>query len=388
MSCMSYRIHLYLLVFVTICACTVLASAQVTSLPTELDQAIPATSSAVAYVYVSNAPSTVTDEIYGYSVASNGALTALSGSPWHTTDSYMALNGAWLFSTDGVKIDSWSIGSNGALALADTYNAGNGIGGPIDLVLDHTGTDLYVGYVNMEGMGGNGYQAYSINQSTGQITFLDSVGDSANVISFVGNNQYAYTSNCDPSAPGLFGFQRYSTGSISQLNLSQVYPMARSGDFYCPFLAAADSTNHLAIAVQPYSGFGSPVGPYQLATYTVNSAGNVSTKSTYSNMPSMLVGSLNDYNMSPSGKYLAVGGGSGLQIFHFNGANPITKFTGRLTAASIDQMFWDNASHLYAISRNAGKLFVYTVTSTGVTQAPGSPHTIANPLNIVVLPKS
>jgi len=87
----------------------------------------------------------------------------------------------------------------------------------------------------------------------------------------------------------------------------------------------------------------------------------------------------------PSGKYLAVGGISGLQIFHFNGANPITKFTGRLTAKQIDQLFWDNSNHLYAISRNAGKLFVFTVSSSGVKQAPGSPHPIARPVNIIVL---
>jgi WD40 repeat protein len=92
--------------------------------------------------------------------------------------------------------------------------------------------------------------------------------------------------------------------------------------------------------------------------------------------------------MSPSGKYLAVGGTSGLQIFHFNGANPITRFTGLLTKNQIDQVFWDNANHLYAISRNAGKLYVYTVTSSGAVQAPGSPHAISNIVNLIVLPKS
>jgi len=53
-----------------------------------------------------------------------------------------------------------------------------------------------------------------------------------------------------------------------------------------------------------------------------------------------------------------------------------------------DQMFWDNANHLYAISRSVGKLFVFTVTATGVTQAPGSPHSIAGAQNIMVLPKT
>jgi hypothetical protein len=128
-------------------------------------------------------------------------------------------------------------------------------------------------------------------------------------------------------------------------------------------------------------------GAWQLATYTVDSAGNLTTKSTYSNMPSVLVGDVTDYWMSPSGKLLAVGGSAGFQIFHFNGASPITRFTGRLTSSPVDQIFWDNANHVYAISRTAGKLFVWTVTSAGVTRAPGSPHSIGNIQNLIVLPK-
>ncbi len=105
-------------------------------------------------------------------------------------------------------------------------------------------------------------------------------------------------------------------------------------------------------------------------------------------MPSVQAGGVTDYRMSPNGKFLAFGGPTGFQIFHFNGANPITKFTGLLTGSPIDQIFWDNANHVYAISRSGGKLFVWTVTSTGVTRAPGSPHSIANVENLIVLPKS
>lgn len=77
-----------------------------------------------------------------------------------------------------------------------------------------------------------------------------------------------------------------------------------------------------------------------------------------------------------------------MQIFHFNGANPITKFTGVLTRDQIDQLFWDNANHLYAVSGTSGKLFVWTVTSTGVTPAPGSPHSITKAQSsLIVLPK-
>lgn len=106
-------------------------------------------------------------------------------------------------------------------------------------------------------------------------------------------------------------------------------------------------------------------------------------------MPSVLVGTLNNYWMSPNGKFLAVGGSSGLQVFHFNGANPITQYTGLLVSGNeVNQMFWDNANHLYAIGRKAGKLWVFTVTGSIVKQAPGSPYRLQAPGELLVLPKN
>ena len=165
-------------------------------------------------------------------------------------------------------------------------------------------------------------------------------------------------------------------------------PAAESGDFYCPYLAAEDTTNHLAISVQQLNSNWDPVGSPQLATYTADNLGNLTTNSTFSNMPSTAVRAVTDIWMSPSGELLAVAGTSGLQIFHFNGSNPITRYTGLLTRDEVDQLFWDNDNHVYAISRPAGKLFIFTVTSTSVSQAPGSPYTITNPQNIIVLPKT
>jgi hypothetical protein len=208
-------------------------------------------------------------------------------------------------------------------------------------------------------------------------------------MSFIGNNQYAYSSSCYHFGADIYGVKRSSNGVLSWLNLNAPYPTPPPGATgWCPLLAAADPTNHLAIAVQPICGFGCIAGGYQLATYTVSSTGNLTTTSTYKNMPKVSVGGVTDYSMSPSGKFLAVGGTSGLQVFHFNGANPITKYTGLLTTNQVDQMFWDHANHVYAISRKAGKLYVFTVTSTSVSQAPGSPHSIANPASIIVLPKT
>src|SRR5262249_28641209 len=156
--------------------------------------------------------------------------------------------------------------------------------------------------------------------------------------------EYAYSSSCYHFDPAVFGMKHNSDGSLTALNGTLPLPIAPPSDFYCPYLAAADPTTHLAIAVQPLTGNWDSAGPWQLATYTVNnSSGNLTTSSTYKNMPKVLVGTVADYWMSPSGKFLAVGGTAGLQIFHFNGAKPITKYTGLLTTTGVDQIFWDNA---------------------------------------------
>jgi hypothetical protein len=379
------------LALIATCASTVLASAQVMSSPTEVNSQVLASSSPVAYVYVSSSPSSGKNQINAYSAASNGTLTSVTGSPFSSTVQQMAVNGAWLFGTDGINIDSFSIASNGSLTLKDTLVAGTTYGGPGNLFLDHTGANLYDGYYNLQGTGNNGYQAYSINQSTGKITFINDVGSSTvfgSVLSFVGNNEYAYSSSCYHFTPEIFGFKRNSGGSLSELNITPPYPSAPAGDFYCPYLAAADPNTYLAVPMVLLNGNWVQQGPYQLAAYTVSSTGDLSTTNTNSNMPSVAVGTVTSLAMSPSGKYLAVGGTSGLQIFHFNGASPITKYTGDLLSKEVDQIFWDNANHLYAIGRAAGKLWVYTVTSTSVTQASGSPHAITNPEGLIVLPKT
>lgn len=377
--------------FALTCASSVLASAQVSSSPTDASST-SAASAPVAFVYVSHNTGT-SNNIVGYSAAGNGALTAIPGSPFAWDVNYMALNSAWLFGIDQSNqtnpddvIDTFSIGSNGALSFAGQTSANDTGGGMISLYLDHTGSSLYTDYYTTN----NDVLTYSIDQSSGVLSYVSTLpGGPANnsPLSFIGDNQYAYSSSCYHLSPSIYGVQRASNGSLTSLNINPPYPAEKSGGFYCPWLAAADPTNHLAIALSPLTSNWTSDGPTQLATYTVDSAGNLSTTSTYSNMPNVQVGGVIDYWMSPSGKYLAVGGTSGLQVFHFNGANPITRFTGLLTKNEIDQLFWDNSNHLYAISRKAGKLYVFTVTSSGATQAPGSPHNIASPMNLIVLPK-
>jgi len=353
--------------------------------------------SPVAYVYVSSTlKGGNVNEVEAFTAAANGQLTAIPGSPFQDNVSNMAVNGKYLFAvnSNGFDLDAYTIESDGALHLSTSTNASqsgdcNTLGA---LVLDHTGSTLYDMEYKGSDCDNNTFVSFTVNKSNGSLEDLGN--SSANnwlylPVSFIGNNVYAYTASCLTNMYwGIYGFERSSTGLLKQIDVKTTPPTPPSGYFYCPSQAAADPTDHVAISMQPIdqSTF-APNKPAQLATFTAAANGSLSTTSTSANMPQTQVGSVTDLAMAPGGKLLAVGGTAGLQIFHFNGSSPITYYTGLLTKDEIDHFFWDNNNHLYAISRSAGKLFVFTVTPTGYAQAPGSPYSINEPVNVIVQPK-
>jgi hypothetical protein len=368
------------------------------STPAQATAAPSAAAAPVAFVYVSNNPAnSSTNRIDAYTASAEGRLTPVTGSPFADDVTSMAVNGKYLFAStrDGIYVAAFRIGSGGALQWSKStdivqFNPDDcGNSGP--LFLDHTGASLY----DMEfrsDCSNNSYQSLAINTSTGQ---LHNLGSSAPdewlylPASFIGNNVYAYTAGCLGNLYWeIDGYKRSSTGALSQIDITAPTPTPKSGDFFCPSQTAADLTNHVAITLQAVNQDFNPDGPARLATYTADSAGNLRTASTLANMPTTAVGAVTDLKMGPWGNLLAVAGTAGLQVFHFNGANPITADTGLLAKSEIDQMFWDNDHHLYAISQSAGKLYVFTVTATSATQAPGSPYTLAHPQNIAVQPRT
>jgi hypothetical protein len=355
-------------------------------------------SSPVAYVYVSSNSSGNKNEIKGYDAGADGKLAPVEGSPFSAAAGYdgsMAVNGRYLFLTNGVNIYSYSIAADGALRRVGATNAQqfnqSDCGGPVYLFLDRTGATLYDMDIYND-CANNAYQFFGVAGSTGGLNYLGvsaaSTPEFDVALSFTGNNQYAYGASCYHWYQAIFGFVRNSDGSLTALTINPAMPAAQNGEIYCPYLAAADSANHVAVPVQALNNSSlQPSGAYQLAAYIADSSGNLSTTNTYVNMPKVAVASVTCVSVSPSGKLLAVGGSGGLQVFHFNGSSPITHFTGLLTKDEVDQVAWDNDNHLYAIGRSAEKLFVFTITSTGYRQAAGSPYAITNPQSVSVLPR-
>jgi hypothetical protein len=109
----------------------------------------------------------------------------------------------------------------------------------------------------------------------------------------------------------------------------------------------------------------------------------------------------------PSGKYLALAGyianssqqKAAIQIFELN---PDGKFVALGSpvvipaAQQFEQINWDNYGHLYALPLcsqqvcetpgSAGALYIFKVSETGITSAPGSPHVVPNAQNLAVMP--
>ena len=361
-----------------------------------------------AYVYVSGSANSSNNnvDVYAYSAASDGTLTPVAGSPFSSPGGIQATNGKYLFGTDGIDIYSYSVASGGGFQQVASINAqqfnstdvsGAPCGGPSALFFENTGATLY-DLDFYSDCANNAYQFFSVDSSTGGLSYVGVTAVTTPIfdvpLSFLGNNQFAYGASCYHWYQDIFGFARNSDGSLTSLGvnptLNAPMPAAPTGQTYCPFLTATDSTNHVAVAVQPIDSSLQSVGPYQLATYTADSSGKLTTTSTDSNMPTTSVTNTSDasltyLSMSPSGDLLAVAGTGGLQVFHFNGASPITPYTGPLTTDQVDKMFWDKDNHLYAISQSTGKLYVFTITPAVNGQAAGSPYAVTSPANIVVL---
>jgi hypothetical protein len=385
---MSRNISVFSLVLLTVCASTVLASAQATSSATE----IRSNSTTPGFVYVTSVNSNNTEEIYAYGESGDGALTPVAGSPFAANGYYLATNSKWLVSTDTVNIYSFSVAESGAITQESSINAQQyneyTTGGPVSLFFDRTGATLYDEDIYGNQGANNTYQFFDLNQGTGALSFLGATTSYSAAwitpLSFIANNECAYGASPLYGGQYIYGFSRASNGMLTDLNINPTYPKASNGA-YAPYLAAADTANHLAITLTPDNDM-TQTGPTQIGVYTAGNSGNLTTNSTSSNMPTVAVVNVNDLKMSASGKVLAVAGSAGLQLFHFNGANPVTRFTGLLTTDAVNQVAWDNMNHLYAVASAAGKLYVFTVTTTSVKQAPGSPYAITSPGYVAVFP--
>ena len=360
----------------------------------------------VAYVYVQTNPG-----VNVYSVNAAGQLTLVTGSPFADSGQMEGNNGAYLIAVGTDDLHSYKIESNGAVgaqaAQIDTQSydgsqCGNTNGGtPNGAQFDHTGKDFYVQLYGAPGSGGvyaacAAWQSYHI-ESDGAFTFLGSIQYNGNADHDATESSIPTVSSNDAFAYGVFpefggfsytAFSTFTRNSSGELEVNNGFtekdpaanPNMAGGPWaYFPVLVQADPAGHLAVLLvsESFNNCCGAYGPEQLASYTINGSGGISSTSTWQNMPTPGFSNATSMDMSPSGKLLAVAGAPGLQVFHFNGASPITTFGAPLlTNVNIDQLAWDSSNHLYALSYSSGELYVYTATPTSITPVSGSPYKV------------
>jgi len=357
----------------------------------------------VAYVYVSSS-----HYIHAYKAWADGKITSITGSPFpYAGIRKLSVTDKFLFGADGkLNLFTYAIHSNGWIGRVSTLNTAKYNGGFCQIPewgtqVDFSQTTLYYRACsnNFFATNPNEYLSFHIG-STGSLQFLGGSGGGITaltqgtdeVLTKMGGNAYAFDSYCnDEMDQGVIQiYKRQSNGNLIFYGESNSMPAAAPGSAFCAGMVAADSANHLAAAVfridsQPHDA-GFIYGPYYLASYTADASGNLTTTSDVDNMPYLPVAGttgVNAISISPDNKYVAVGA-NGFQVLHFNGGNPPTRFKGPfLTGQRIAKFGWDRAHHLYVLS--GSYLHIYTVSSTGLSEAAGSPHYLSNLTSLIVL---
>jgi hypothetical protein len=358
-----------------------------------------AASSPVAFVYVARPT-----HLDGFAVSSNGKLTPVPGSPYPGISlAYLSVTKKFLFGVgdDFQTFYTFSIASDGAVKLVSSidgnkYAYGNTgcCFGP--LVVDYSRSTVYNLTTNTHV--GSFEETFKI-EPNGDLQFIgntetDGTFNIADVfpttLTFLGTNKFAYQTGCDYEDPENItnaGFKRESSGLLEPLGDVIPIPKAPSGQIYCGYELAGDPSDHLAMLMTELPVGGSGGGANVIASFTADSKGHLTTKSTPENMLSVATTGFpaGPISISPTGKLLALADYEfGFQLFHFNGGEPITKYTGILTPKDIAGDFrWDKSDHLFSLGYQG--LHVYTATPTSVKEEPGSPYPIPEARSVIVL---
>jgi hypothetical protein len=348
-----------------------------------------------------------------YTATAAGKLTLLNGSPFKVTGQLGGVTGSHLISVGTTDLHTYQVESNGAvgseIATVDTATYDPEDCGPTTgnrPALDHTGKYFYVQLSygpGGTGCGVNDWQSYQIG-TNGDFTFLgnDYSNDGENfgttALTIDSSDMYGYSFSQEIGGNSDFSpFVRLSNGALTyNTNMGEKDPKVDpSLDYYLlPFMATEDPHEHLAVLMGQCVNNGDegcePTGKDpQLASYTIStSTGSISSSNTEDNIPYLDIANPIGMDMSYDGKFVAISG-KGFQVFNFNGAAVATKLTGRLLPGiQIDQITWDKLDHLYALSYEAGKLYVFTVSAHGATQVEsiGVSGGYGN-VGIVVVPK-
>ena len=98
----------------------------------------------------------------------------------------------------------------------------------------------------------------------------------------------------------------------------------------------------------------------------------------------------------PTGRYLAVGC-NGIQVYALNTQGLLSPVgTAQEPSVPFGSVSWDNASHLYGVPQNGWQecqngdsacgLYIFNSSAGVLSLAPSSPHAVAQPGSLAVIP--
>ena len=193
----------------------------------------PSAKNPIAYVYVANTIATDSNQIVAYAAASDGSLSAVSGSPFPDNVYSMAVNGKYLMAADVTTpdINAYLIGSDGSLTYATSTNyakfndPNNPCGSAGQMFFDHTGASLYViEYEASNACANDVIASFEVEKDSGGLNYLGLAnsgtfpGDYTPAY-FIGDNVYAYAADQEGCMYNdVYGYRRASSGLLNFVN--------------------------------------------------------------------------------------------------------------------------------------------------------------------------
>ncbi len=346
------------------------------------------TSSSSAYLYIQiQGPE---GAVYGLSASSTGQLSPISGSPFKLAGKIIGSNKLQSLTMGQDFLHSYAVASDGAIGSPLSQFAFFGgqctSGGSAveDAEFDHSGKLIYVllqngscaeiqsDDINLDGSFG----------PAGQLQLNSMGGDFVGLPSILGNETLAFSDISSGHYSSIYGFLR-QLGGVLQTDGAQTLSFQGSANYNPARPDASPVGNYVVLQLYP-----GDTNPPQIGSFTTNSDGVLSSTNTPADMPTSSLE--NPYStFSPFGDMFVLyadngagNPGNGIEVYRFNGAQPLTLYKKLLTGVPIDRVAWDNSRHLYAISDAENKLYVFTVTLSSITE--DTEWSIGAPFSMVV----
>jgi hypothetical protein len=199
------------------------------------------------------------------------------------------------------------------------------------------------------------------------------------VLTFSVDDHFAYT----PITQDFGTVQRNSNGRLTWIRPGVVAspPLPNPQQQVCNINTVAASAKGYMTLAWYGGGLGCNAGGYVLGNYTVASNGALNFVQGSQVTPTVRE---NAMAFDTTGTYLAIAG-NGIEILQVRANGSMSVLGAPVQVQGLNYVMWDNANHVYAVGDS---LYIFNFNGQTLTQAPGSPHAIANPVSLAVVPGS